>query len=91
MNACMCSSDECRVKGCAAQRTKMTAAAQADLTGIRRVTIGGPQAGTPLPGAVFPIPNMPPAPKPIRAGWECPRCRAILAPHVDRCSCKAPA
>lgn len=28
------------------------------------------------------------APK-IPTGWECPRCRAILAPHVDRCTCAA--
>lgn len=23
-------------------------------------------------------------------GWECPRCGAVNAPHVDRCDCAAP-
>ncbi|WP_281035511.1 hypothetical protein [Methylobacterium brachiatum] len=27
----------------------------------------------------------------VKQGWECPRCRAILAPHVERCTCKATA
>lgn len=29
-------------------------------------------------------------PAPCRVPWECPRCKAINAPHADRCSC-APA
>lgn len=27
-------------------------------------------------------------PMPARTAWECPRCHAINAPHVDRCACK---
>jgi hypothetical protein len=91
VNACLCSSEHCRVNGCAARGVKLTGAAQPDLTGVRRVQIGGSKIGAPLGGPVFRgMLPVTPAPKPMRTGWECPRCQTILAPHVDRCTCKVP-
>lgn len=27
-----------------------------------------------------------PQPQPIAQGWQCPVCRSVMAPHVDRCT-----
>lgn len=37
-------------------------------------------------GTSYPIAPAP-ATEPARAAWECIRCRAVNAPHVDRCVC----
>lgn len=52
------------------------------LASFNRMHANGAPTTARLGGAVH-LPGKPPT------GWVCPRCDAVLAPHVERCTCKA--
>ena len=89
MAGCLCASPDCRRFGCRNERASGAASnigriVPSPVFAPNPIFLDGKEirpAGTPSPADQRPSGTPP-------KGWECPRCAAILAPHIDRCTCR---